>query len=232
MTYTSFYHWFHNSRGQYTSTADILVMENTVSLYASKYCTTWMCSVKNPIYYDQIVFQLYRSKQGSSEISEQWHTAVLMWPSYFIYQHKYQQTSTNIQDYGVFCKAVGRLQLSRLTLTRRETTRRPFPSNLNISYPLEDTSHTIQAGHRLVTHTHQQFSNNLLAGLVTTYCSPASSKFLSSVVLLTFTFIRSKLFTHEFVRSPQLSRQFRPTKLEHPVESGQHILSHPDCHLR
>ena len=67
-------------------------MENTISLYASKYCTTWMCSVEKPIYNDQILFQLHRSKQGSSEISEQWHTAVLMWPSYFIYQHKYQQT--------------------------------------------------------------------------------------------------------------------------------------------
>ena len=67
-------------------------MENTISLYASKYCTTWMCSVEKPIYNDQILFQLHRSKQGSSIISEQWHTAVLMWPSYFIYQHKYQQT--------------------------------------------------------------------------------------------------------------------------------------------
>ena len=63
---------------------------------------TWMCSVEKPIYNDQILFQLHRSKQDSSEISEQWHTAVLMWPSYFIYQHKYQQSSTNIQDYGVF----------------------------------------------------------------------------------------------------------------------------------
>jgi hypothetical protein len=41
------YHWFHGisslvsySRVQYTSTADILVMKNTVSLYDSKYCTT------------------------------------------------------------------------------------------------------------------------------------------------------------------------------------------------
>ena len=40
----------------------------------------------------QFVFQLHRSKQGFSIISEQWHTAVLIWPSYFIYQRKYQQT--------------------------------------------------------------------------------------------------------------------------------------------
>jgi hypothetical protein len=92
----------HHCSIVWPSTADILVMENTVSLYASKYCTTWMCSIKKPIYYDQILFQLHRSKQGSSEISEQWYIAVLMWPSYFIYQHKYQQTSTDIQDYGVF----------------------------------------------------------------------------------------------------------------------------------
>jgi hypothetical protein len=39
----------------------------------------------------QFVFQLHRSKQGSSRISEKWHTAVLIWPSYFIYQLKYQQ---------------------------------------------------------------------------------------------------------------------------------------------
>jgi hypothetical protein len=32
--------WLYNSRVQYTSTADILVIENTVSLYASKYYTT------------------------------------------------------------------------------------------------------------------------------------------------------------------------------------------------
>jgi hypothetical protein len=51
-----------------------------------------MCSVEKLINNDQIVFQFHRSKQGSSEIIEQWHTAVLMWPSYFIYQHKYQQT--------------------------------------------------------------------------------------------------------------------------------------------
>ena len=67
-------------------------MENTVSLYTSKYCTTWMCSVEELIYNDQILFQLHRSKQGSSGITQKWHTAVLMWPSYFIYQHKYQQT--------------------------------------------------------------------------------------------------------------------------------------------
>ena len=67
-------------------------MENTVSLYASRYCTTWMCSVEKPIYNDKIAFQFHRSKQGFSGITEQWHTAVLMWHSYFIYQHKYQQT--------------------------------------------------------------------------------------------------------------------------------------------
>ena len=67
-------------------------MGNTVSLCTSKYCTTWMCSAEELIYNDQIVFQLHGSKQGSSKISQQWHTAVLMWPSYFIYQHKYQQT--------------------------------------------------------------------------------------------------------------------------------------------
>ena len=53
---------FHNSRVQYSytiySTADILVMENAVSLYTSKYCTTWMCLVEELIYNDQIVFQL------------------------------------------------------------------------------------------------------------------------------------------------------------------------------
>ena len=87
---TSFYHCFHNSRVQYTSTADILVMKNTVSLYASKHCTTWMCAVEELIYNDQIVFQLHRPKQSSPGITSQWHTAVLMWPSYFIYQHKYQ----------------------------------------------------------------------------------------------------------------------------------------------
>ena len=51
-----------------------------------------MCSVEELIYNDQIVFQLHRSKQSSPGITQQWHTAVLMWPSYFIYQHKYQQT--------------------------------------------------------------------------------------------------------------------------------------------
>ena len=40
----------------------------------------------------QFVFQLHRSKKGSSRTSEQRHTAVLIWPSYFIYQRKYQQT--------------------------------------------------------------------------------------------------------------------------------------------
>ena len=50
-----------------------------------------MCSVEELIYNDQIVFQLHRSKKGSSGIIQQWYTAVLMRPSYFIYQHKYQQ---------------------------------------------------------------------------------------------------------------------------------------------
>jgi hypothetical protein len=67
-------------------------MENTVSLYASKYCTTWMCWVEELIFNYLIVFQFHKSKQDSSEISKQWHTAVLMWPSHFIYKHKYQQT--------------------------------------------------------------------------------------------------------------------------------------------
>jgi hypothetical protein len=67
-------------------------MENIVSLYTSKYCTTWMCWVEELIYNDQIVLQLHRSKQSSLGICQQWHTAVLMRPSYFIYQHKYQQT--------------------------------------------------------------------------------------------------------------------------------------------
>ena len=56
---------------------------------------------------------------------------------------------------GSVTKAIGRLQLNRLTLTRQETTRRPFPRTLNISYLLEGTRHTIQSGHRRVTHTHQ-----------------------------------------------------------------------------
>jgi hypothetical protein len=51
-----------------------------------------MCAVKKLIYNDQIVLQLHRSKQSSPGITQQSHTAVLMWPSYFIYQHKYQQT--------------------------------------------------------------------------------------------------------------------------------------------
>jgi hypothetical protein len=51
-----------------------------------------MCPVEELIYNDQIVFQLHRSKQGFSGISQKWYTAVLMWPSYFIYQQKYQQT--------------------------------------------------------------------------------------------------------------------------------------------
>ena len=67
-------------------------MEITVSLYASKYCTTRMCSVEELIYNDHNLFQFNKSKQGSSEISKQWHTAALMWPSYFIYKHKYKQT--------------------------------------------------------------------------------------------------------------------------------------------
>jgi hypothetical protein len=66
-------------------------MENTVSLYTSKHCTTWMCYVEEPIYNDNIAFQFHRSKQSSSGMSKQWHTAVLIWPSYFIYQRKYQQ---------------------------------------------------------------------------------------------------------------------------------------------
>ena len=92
--YASFHHWIHISRVQYPSTADILVMENTVSLYTSKYCTTWMCSVEELIYNDQTLFQFHSSKQNFSVITHKWHTAVLMWPSYFIYQHKYQQTYT------------------------------------------------------------------------------------------------------------------------------------------
>ena len=51
-----------------------------------------MCSVEKPIYNDQVLFQLHRSKRGSSIMSEQWHTAALIWPSYFIYQRKYQHT--------------------------------------------------------------------------------------------------------------------------------------------
>jgi hypothetical protein len=53
------------------STADILVIENIVSLYASKYCATWMWAVEEMIFNDLnlILFQLHRSKQGSSEIS-------------------------------------------------------------------------------------------------------------------------------------------------------------------
>ena len=50
-----------------------------------------MCSVTKLIFNDLILFQLRRSRQGFSGIIEQWHTAILMWPSYFIYQHKYQQ---------------------------------------------------------------------------------------------------------------------------------------------
>ena len=69
-------------------------MENTVSLYTSKYCTTWMCSVEELIYNDQTLFQFHSSKKDFSGITHKWHTAVLMWPSYFIYQHKYQQTYT------------------------------------------------------------------------------------------------------------------------------------------
>jgi hypothetical protein len=67
-------------------------MENTVSLCTSKYCTTWMSSVTELIFNDLILFQLHRSKQGSPGIIEQRPTAVLIWPSYFIYQRKYQQT--------------------------------------------------------------------------------------------------------------------------------------------
>ena len=51
-----------------------------------------MCSVEELIYKDQIVFQLHRSKQSSPGITQQWHTAVLIWPSYFICQYKYQHT--------------------------------------------------------------------------------------------------------------------------------------------
>ena len=94
--YASLHHWIHKSRVQYPSTADILVMENTVSLCTSKYCTTWMCSIEELIYNDQILFQPHRSKQGSSGITQKWYTAVLMWPSYFIYRHKYQQTYKNL----------------------------------------------------------------------------------------------------------------------------------------
>ena len=41
---------------------------------------------------DLNVFQLHRSRQGSSGMCQQWHTALLMCPSYFIYEHKYHQT--------------------------------------------------------------------------------------------------------------------------------------------
>jgi hypothetical protein len=55
----------------YASTADILVLEITVSLYASKYCTTRMCSVEELIYNVHNLFQFHISKYGSSEISKQ-----------------------------------------------------------------------------------------------------------------------------------------------------------------
>jgi hypothetical protein len=51
-----------------------------------------MSLVQKLIFDDLIVFQLHRSRQGSPGIFEQRYTAVLMWPSYFIYQRKYQQT--------------------------------------------------------------------------------------------------------------------------------------------
>ena len=41
---------------------------------------------------DLNLFQLHRSRQGSSGMCLQWHTAFLMCPSYFIYEHKYHQT--------------------------------------------------------------------------------------------------------------------------------------------
>ena len=40
---------------------------------------------------DLHLFHLHRSRQGFSEISQLWHTAFLMCPSYFICEHKYQQ---------------------------------------------------------------------------------------------------------------------------------------------
>ena len=67
-------------------------MRNTVSLCTSKYCTTCICPVEKLIYNDLNLFQLHRSRQGSSGIGWQWHTAILMCPSYFIYEHRYHQT--------------------------------------------------------------------------------------------------------------------------------------------
>ena len=99
-------------------------MENNVSLYASKYCTTWMCAVEKLIYNDQIVLQLHRSKQSSPGITQQWHTAVLMWPSYFIYQHKYQQT---YQIMG--CFDTGKLSDSE---TEKRLRNGPFAENARL----------------------------------------------------------------------------------------------------
>ena len=66
-------------------------MENTVSLYTSKYCTMCARKVQKPIHSDQIVFQLHRSRKGSSGMCWKCYTAVLICPSYLIYEHKYQQ---------------------------------------------------------------------------------------------------------------------------------------------
>ena len=67
-------------------------MRNTISLCTSKYCTTCICPVEKRIYNDLNLFQLHRFRQGSAGIGWQWHTAILMCPSYFIYEHRYHQT--------------------------------------------------------------------------------------------------------------------------------------------
>ena len=86
------YHVFHSSSIQYISTANIFVMENIVSLYTSKCCTTCARKVQKLIHSDQIVFQSHRSRQGSPGMCWKCYITVLMCPSCFIYEQKYQQT--------------------------------------------------------------------------------------------------------------------------------------------
>ena len=96
----------HNSRVQFTSIADIFVMENTVSFFTSKYYTTSARPAEELIHNDLNVFQLHKTRQGSSGMGWQWHTAI--WCALLIV---FMNTNTNKHVYNIImeCFHMGKL---------------------------------------------------------------------------------------------------------------------------